>query len=158
MASTTSAGGTWTAATCTLTSLSSSATAGRESTTLALTSNIDTLIQVKFKLTTGTIANDKGVYIYVAGGESNSYLPDALTGSDAAYTFYDPTNLFLLWFQATPTQNLTYITPALSVARFYPLGVPAKLSIAIRNYSGIAFTSTGSDHEVRYQERTLTTT
>lgn len=140
--------------TCTLASLASSATAGREATVIDNTTDLflDALVMLQIKLQAGTIANDQAVYVYAYGTVNNgTTYPDAVTGSDAAITFNSPTQLALLGTIYTPTQSLTYKGGPWSVARAFGGVLPAKWGIAVRNYSGIALSATEGDHAKLYQ-------
>ena len=139
--------------TCTLASLASSATAGREATVIDNTTDLflDVFVMLKVKIGAGTIANDQAVYALVYGTVDNgTTYPDTITGSDAAITFNNPVNIALLGTIYTPAQSTTYKGGPWSVAR--ALGyVPAKWGIAVRNYSGVALDSTEGNHAKLYQ-------
>lgn len=142
-----------TSLTLTLASLASSATAGRESTAVDNGTNkyLDALVQVHAKLQTGTPANDKAVYIYAYGSEDGSNYTDNATGSDAAITLRDPTNLKLLGVIACPDSGaLTYKSHPMSVAEAFGGVLPRKWGIAVRNYTGVALSATEADHAYRY--------
>src|SRR5262245_1665541 len=106
--------------TCTLASLASSATAGRESTAIDNTSNkfLDALVMVQIKLTTGTSGNDKAVHVFAYGTVdiATPTYPDAVTGTDAAITMNDPHNVKLLGSIFAPAQSTTYKGGPWSVA------------------------------------------
>jgi hypothetical protein len=146
--------GTSAAITCTLASLASSATAGREFTALDIGSLIgagpllEVQIQVKFKLQAGTIANDKCVYVFLGGSEDGTKYPDPLTGSDAACN--SSNNMTLAAIIDTPTQSLTYVSKVISVAALFGGFLPRKLGGMVRNYSGIAGSATAGDHAITY--------
>lgn len=143
------------AITCTLASLASSATAGRESAAVDNTSNLwlDTLVYVAVKLTSGTPGNDKAVYVYVAGtvDKTTPKWPDEITGLDAAITFDNPTNLRLLGVINAPTASATFRGGPWSVASVFGGVLPEKWSIAIRNYTNIALDATEGNHTKIYQ-------
>src|SRR5438093_2203294 len=98
-------GTTATAITITLTSLASSATAGRQSTPVDNTSNLflDALVQVQLTVPTGgSSANDKCAYVYVfatADTTTPNYADErsvagtqaTIGTADAAYSVADPT-------------------------------------------------------------------
>ncbi len=143
------------AITCTLASLASSATAGREGTAVDNTSNLylDALVAVSVKLQSGTPGNDKSVYVYVAGtvDAATPTWPDAITGSDAAITFNSPVNLRLLGVIAAPTASATFKGGPWSVAAAFGGVMPEKWSIAVRNYTNIALDATEGNHKKIYQ-------
>jgi hypothetical protein len=148
-----------TAITITLASLASSATAGRESASVDNSSNLylDALVQVKAKLATGTPANDKAIYIYVAGSEDGTKWVDTVTGADAAITLRDPTNLTLLGVINTPDAGaVTYVSNPMAVAAAFGGTLPRKWSIIIRNYTGLAFDATAGNLAVTYSGVTAT--
>lgn len=151
--------GTSTAITITLTSLASSATAGRESLAVDNTGalNLDALVQVKIKLAAGSPANDKQVYVFAAGSEDGTQYTDNATGADAAITMRDPTNLRPIGVIPTPDSGgLTYIGSPMSVAAAFGGVLPRKWSIVIRNFTGLALTGTPADHAVTYTGVTAT--
>src|SRR4051812_23081962 len=85
--------------TCTLTSLASSATGGRESAAVDNTTDLFLDVDVWATIKTqnsGSIGNDKAVYVYAWGSLNNTDFSDAVTGADAAITLNDPTQLALL--------------------------------------------------------------
>lgn len=136
------------ALTITLASLASSATAGRESTAISNATNLylDALVQVKVKLATGTPANDKAVYVYAYGSEDATDYGGDATGTDAAYTQKDPTNLRLLGVIACPDSGaLTYRMNPVSVASAFGGALPRSWGIVVRNYTGVALDSTGNE-------------
>lgn len=144
------------AITCTLASLASSATAGRECTVIDNTTNLflDALVVVRVKLAAGAPANDQACYVFAYGivdATAGPTYPDAITGADAAITFNSPTQLRLLGSIYTPTNGGTFIGGPWSVAQCLGGVMPQKWGIAIRNYSGQALTSTESDHKKIYQ-------
>lgn len=147
------------ALTITLASLASSATAARESTAVDNTSNLflDTLVQVKIKLQTGTPANDKAVYIYAYGSEDGTDYTADVSGSDAAYTLRAPTNLRLLGIiQCPDSGGLTYRSHPMSIREAFGGVMPRKWGIVVRNYTGVTFDSTGGNHEATYSGVYLT--
>lgn len=133
--------------TCSLNSLASSATAGRESNSRDNSSDLydDVLVQVKVKCGTGASANDQMVYVYVAASyDGGTTWPDTVTGSDSAITLKSPTLLRLLG--VIPVLNgtitgLTYISEPMSVAAAFGGSMPPKWSMVIRNYTGQALDS-----------------
>src|SRR5688572_7163853 len=83
--------------TITLNGLASSATAGREGTSVSNATDRyeDVHVTPKVTLATGTPSNDKAVYVYAWGSEDGTTLPDNVSGADAAITLRVPTILRL---------------------------------------------------------------
>lgn len=145
--------------TMTITALASSATAGRESTVVsnATPLSLDALVQVTAVVSTGTIANDRGVHVYAyASVDDGSTFPDGITGSDAAYSFNAAatSNLAYLGFIQIPAQSLTR-RKIFSIASAFGGVLPARWGIAVLNYSGISLT-TGSGAIYQLVEATVT--
>lgn len=137
-------------------SLASSLTAARASAVIDNDADdaprfLDVMVTVKFKLTTGTIANDQRVYIYAYGTTGGTKYPDSVTGADAGITLNNPTALRPIGHVDTPTPNISYTSMPMSLAAAFDGLMPSKWGIAVRNYSGVAFTATAGDHEAVYQ-------
>lgn len=145
--------------TITLASLASSATAGRESTSIDNTSNLylDALVQVKIALQSGSPANDKAVYIYAYGSEDGSTYTDNATGSDAGITLRAPSAMGIIGVIPCPDSGaLTYESQPMSVAAAFGGYLPRKWGIVVRNYTGLTFSATEGDHTYKYTGITLT--
>lgn len=140
-----------TALTCTLTSLASSLTAGRASTYVDNSTdlNVDALVTVKVKTVAGTIANDRAVYVYAYGYDGSIYTANA-TGSDAAITLDDPTTMQVLGMIPVPAANTTYQGGPWSLARLFGGVIPSRWGIVVRNYTGLALSATADDLSVRF--------
>lgn len=139
--------------TITLASLASSATAGREGTAVDNSSNLylDYHLQFGFKLQAGSPANDKAIYVFAYGSQDGTNYTDNATGSDAAITMRDPTNLRRIDTVACPDSGgLTYKSNPIAVAQAFGGIIPRKFGPAIRNYTGVTFSATESDHAYRY--------
>lgn len=146
--------GTTTTLTCTLTSLASSATGGRESATVDNTTDLflDVLVWMKAKpQNSGSIANDKAIYVYAWGSLNNTDFPDAVTGADAAITLNDPTQLRLIGVLNVAAINVSYSSEPLSLASAFGGVVPPYWGLVIRNYCGTALSATGTDHVIKYR-------
>lgn len=132
--------------TVTLASLASSATAGRASVAVDNSSNLylDALVEVTAVLTTGTIGNDKAVYVYAYGSLDGTNYSEAVTGSDAAYTMDAPSALPLLGVIPFSAQSLTRRSRPLSVAAAFGGILPTKWGIVVVNFTGIALAASGS--------------
>jgi len=153
--------GTSTAITCTLASLASSATVGRCSTAVDNTSNLydDAIVTLSVKSGSGTMANDKAVYVYVYGSEdgTNYDIEESGTlGSDAAYTINSLTNHKLAAVLNALTASTTY-TAVFSVAQVYGGVMPRKWGLIIVNYCGVALDGTEGNHIKSYTGITYTT-
>jgi hypothetical protein len=151
------------AATITLTSLASSATAGRQSSVITLVDGnqrVPPIIDIDFwcKLATGTVANDKSAYLFMARSvDETNYEsgPPNVGASDAAFTFSNspvgttplPTDLRLIGSITFNAQSEAHRH------QFQIVAPPPKLVFVVLNYSGIAFTSTGSDHGIQIRKR-----
>lgn len=146
--------------TITLTSLASSATAGRESTAVdnGTTLYLDALVQVKTKLAAGTPANDKAIYVYAYGSVDGTTFPDTVTGVNAAITLNDPTQLRLIGVINATTSAQVCLSEPMSVAQAFGGILPETWGIVVRNYSGVALSSTAGDHEVDWVGVTQTVT
>lgn len=144
--------GTSTAITCTLASLASSATVGRESTAIDNGTNkfIDALLTVSVKLATGSPANDKAVYVYAYASEDGTNYSGNATGSDASYTQQVPTNLTLLGRIECPSSGALTYRGVFRVAQAFGGVLPRKWGIFIRNYTGLALDSSEGNHIKTY--------
>lgn len=143
------------AITCTIASLASSSTAGRESTAIDNTTNLflDALVQVSVKTAAGALGNDKAVYVYVAGtvDAATPTWPDNVTGADAAITLVNPTELKLLGTIFCPASSTTYKGGPWSVAEKFGMWLPEKWSIVVVNFTGQALDATEGNHKKIYQ-------
>lgn len=129
--------------------IASSTTAGRQSNTIDNSSTLadDYSVAVNIVYPNSAPANDKTVYIYAGGwyGATNAWEGrPVLTGSDGAYTFNDitttPTGLRLAgaFFMVQNTTG-TFAIP--SLATVFGGSVPAKIALAVANYSGQTITT-----------------
>lgn len=138
--------GTSTALTITLNSLASSATAGRESTAVDNSSTlyVDAHVTVIAKLASGTPGSDLCIYVYAYGSEDGTNYSDNVTGSNAAITLRVPTSLRLIGIINTPDSGaLTYKSNPMSVATAFGGVLPRAWGIVVRNFTNVAFDSTG---------------
>jgi hypothetical protein len=139
--------------TCSLASLASSATAGRESTAIDNSSNlyIDALVQLKIQLQTGTPANDKAIYVYAYGSEDGTTYTDNATGSDAAITLRDPSNMRLIGVIPCPDSGgVVYESQPMSVAAAFGGILPREWGIVVRNYTNVTLHATEGNHAKKY--------
>lgn len=140
---------TGTAITCTLNSLASSATAGRQSNVVDNSSNlyVDALLMATVVTGTGTLANDFTVYVYLWGSDDGTNYEggsDENAGNgDSAMTIDSPTNLRGPIAIPTPSSNVTY-KKMISVAQVFGGVMPVKWGVTVRNYSGQALAASGN--------------
>jgi hypothetical protein len=141
------------ALTITLASLSNNAS--RASTFVDNTTNLfdDALIFIKVtSANSGTSATGYvNVYGYatVDGGTTYS---ENVTGTDAAITLVNPTNLMLLAQINVVANNVTYRAGPFSFCRMYGLDqLPARWGVVVTNASGATLNATGSNHGITWQ-------
>ncbi len=132
-----------TAITITAGTLASSNTAGQSSTAIDNTTDlfIDALVEVAPTLSATAPANDKNVYVYAYGSVDGTNYTDAISGTDAAYTFRVPTHLRLIGVIPTAAASAAYRSMPMSVAAAFGGVLPPKWGIVIKNYTGSAFTA-----------------
>jgi hypothetical protein len=146
--------------TCSLASLASSSTVGRQSTAVDNTSNKydDAIVTIGVKTSASALANDKTVYVYVAATEdgTNYDSDDAAVGAtDAGYTINSPSNLKLAAAIYCPTSSKTY-RKVFSVAGTLGGVMPPKWVLVVVNYTGQALDSTEGNHQKTYTGVTYT--
>lgn len=135
----------------TFANLASSATVGVASAPIDATTTpyVDYMVQFRFKLLTGVPANDQAVYLYVYGSEDGTDYPDTVAAG--SYTFRAPTNLiYMQSVGIAVTGQLVCSSVPISVGMAFNGILPRKWGIVIRNYTGLAYTATESDHAARY--------
>lgn len=139
--------------------LASSATAGTQSDPVTLldgNNNVPQAIDVElsFTLTTGTIANDKAVYLFAArstDGTNYEPGPPAVGGSAAAFTFSNspvgtsalPTDMILVGAITANAQS------EIHRKTFRMAAPPPKCVFVILNFTGIAFTACALQYRAR---------
>lgn len=140
--------------TCSLASLASSATAGRESTYVDNDTNlyVDALVQLKIQLQTGTPANDKTIYVYAYGSiDSGTTYTDNATGSDAAITLRTPPVSRLIGTIPCPDSGgLVYESQPMRVAPAFGGILPDRWGIIVLNYTGVTLHATEGNHTKKY--------
>ena len=140
--------------TITLASLAASAggVTGRASTAVdnSTTDAIDYLVQVTVKNGSGTIAGNKGwwVFAYAANGGAN--YDDGITGTDAGFTRTDPPNLRLIAFLNAPGSATQYISANYSIAAAFGGTCPQKWGLFIANDTNITADATAGNFGVEY--------
>jgi len=143
------------ALTITLASLADSSTAGRESTAVSNTSDLflDVLITAKIKgANSGSIVAPSSAFVYAyASVDGGSEWPDTVTGTDAAITLNNPTQLKLLGAIYAAAINTTYKGGPWSLAALYGGRMPEKWGVVVVNDIGTALSATGGDHGVEWQ-------
>lgn len=141
--------------TITLTSLADSSTAGRESTAIQNDSNrfLDVLIAGKVKpQNSGSIVAPSAAFVYAYGTvDGGSDYPDTVTGTDAAITLNNPTQLKLLGAIYAAAINVQYKGGPWSLAALYGGRVPERWGIVVVNDMGTALSATAGDHVFEYQ-------
>jgi len=141
--------------TITLTSLADSSTAGRESTSVSNTTDkfLDVLIQGKLKpQNSGSISAPSAAFVYAyASADGGSDWPDTVTGSDAAITLNNPTQLKLLGAIYAAAINVQYKGGPWSLAALYGGRMPEKWGIVVVNDMGTALSATAGDHVFEWQ-------
>lgn len=147
--------GTSTPITSTLTGLASSNTTGRGSTPVDNSTDkfVDAMLYLQFKTGAGALANDKAVYVYFYGSEDGTNFGTSsaeAAASDTAVTFDSPTNLLGPIPISCPASGVTYKHTIASVASIFGGVLPKKWGVAIKNYTGQAFTATASDYVLSY--------
>lgn len=152
-----------TAATITLASLGSSTTVGQQSDAITIidgSNRVPEYIDIDFwaKVTTGSLANDKSVTLWVArsvDGTSYEAGPPAVGASNTGFTFASapvgssalPTGLLLVG-------GITFNAQSEAHRKMFRLWAPpAKLVFVVLNSSGIALTGTAGDHGIQYRTR-----
>lgn len=148
------------ALTCTLTSLAASSTlvAGRETTAVSNTTNLDEdhlvsgKISIQSNATTGRVEVWAYAPISVASG-TPTY--GKTTGTDAAVTFDSRAQAVahgrLLWATATDASVArTYFMPPCSIRQAFG-EVPTHWGVVVINGHGGALSATASDHALNYQ-------
>lgn len=114
----------------------------RESTFVDNATNLflDAMVHLNILLATGTPASDKAINIYVYGSEDATDYTDNATGTDAAITLRDPTNLKLVQVISTPDLGaLTYKSHPFSIGGAFGGVMPRRWGIVVENKTGLAF-------------------
>lgn len=135
--------------TITLNSLASSATAGEQGVSIDNTTNLDLdfHLSAKFKTSASALANDKAVYIWLAGtSNGGTSFTDGLTVSggattDTTFTRTDPPNLIFLGVVNCPSSSTVYPGGPWSVAQAFGGVLPEKVAVVVMNFTGQALDS-----------------
>lgn len=110
---------------------------------------IDLHCQLAFSLATGSLADDKSIYVFCVGSYDGTVYPDggvnAITGTDGALTATDiqlgaPVQVVTLATNpaADPT---TFISDVFSIASRFGGQIPKKIVFVVYNYLGLALKS-----------------
>lgn len=135
--------------------------AARESAFIDNSSNLylDAMVQLSIALQAGTPSNDQLINVWFYGSENGSNYTDNATGSNAAITLRNPTNLRGPFIISTPTAGgLTYRAVIGSVAAYFGGVLPRRWGIVVENRTGIAFNATEGNHAKSYSGIKLTST
>lgn len=111
------------------------------------TTNLDIDDQVTVQITTAAsgVSSTGSVIIYIygcIGGTTNC--TDGVTGTDAAQTLTNPTNLVKVVACNTVAVLTLYTCGPFSVANAFGGTVPARWGIVVQNLSGAAFAASGN--------------
>lgn len=142
-----------------ITTLASSATVGQVSNVFDNTSNlyIDASFYAAITMTSGTMANDKAVYVYGMASEDGTHYTgsaanavDSLTtgapyvGTAGGFTITSPTSLFGPFTFPIVTNATTgpyYLVIPSIRDLFGGLVLPKKFALVVINFTGLAFTA-----------------
>lgn len=138
-----------TAITCTLTSLASSASAGRGSTAVSNATNLYDDVILTIQVTTGssTLANDLACYVYLYGAGASSIYGGSgaeAEGTDIAVTLDSPTNLLGPFVLSCPASSVAYRLVVGSVASVFGGVMPYSWGFVLQNYTGQALAASGN--------------
>ena len=151
-----------TALTCDLSSLATSSTfvAGRASTAVDNTTNLDTdhLLSVQIRGgTTPTVGTQIGVFVYacISTASGTPTYPDSITGSDAAKTMTSTNvmNSALVFVTAITVDNTTdryYYFGPISIASLFGGVMPKFWGVYISNASVANLHATAGSHVISY--------
>lgn len=137
----------------TLENLASSLTAARASAVISNLTDLflSVLVTVTIRLLATGNGNDQRVYVYAYGTTGGTTYPEGITGSEAAVTLANPSQLRQIGSILTTSGAGPFTSEPLNVAAAFGDVVPSKWGIVIRNYTGSAFTATAGHHVVTYQ-------
>lgn len=145
------------AATITLASLGASANgiSGQAGTAIDNTTvkALDCLLQLKGKNGSGTIAGNKGWWLFVGGGSdaSGSFLyADRMTGSDASFTRTDPPIMHGIFIPA-PTSATSFESDTISVASMFGGTLPPKFVPFVANDTNITADTTAGNFALTFE-------
>lgn len=140
--------------TITLASLASSATAARASTVIDNSTTLfeDVLFFINFQTVASTSTTGYlNVYAYSSVDGGTTYSGGA-TGSDAALTIRNPTELVLLVSLPANTASAQYRAGPFSFCRLYGLDrLPSRFGFVVANVSGQALSATAANNTIIYQ-------
>jgi hypothetical protein len=118
--------------------------AARESTAVSNTTTLFFTAKIRVKVVTNASnpTGDKKVDVYAYGSAGTNY-PDNVTGSDAAITLVNPTNLVFLGSVNCPLASTEY-AKIFDLSTVWPGGLPAGWGIVVYNDTGNALGSANS--------------
>lgn len=127
----------------------------RESTIVDNTTDLflDVLVQLKIESQAGTPGSDKRIYVYAYGTTdiATPLYPDAVTGSNAAITLNDPTQLRLIGIIEVSVSAQVCKSEPMSVAQAFGGIMPEKWGIVVQNKTNMTFHATEGNHKKVYQ-------
>jgi hypothetical protein len=126
--------------------------AARESTAWDWSAYEDILLEVTLKAAVAgvSVSGTCTVYAYATADNGTTYT-EAATGTDAAYTMLNPTQLMCAGVVFLNTNAQVKTGGPWSLAALFGGTLPAKGGMVIVNDSGAALDATGSNHLVQYQ-------
>lgn len=140
------------AITFTLLSLAASATVGRESTAIDLTSALLLDLMVMLWFETGTVTGNKEVLLYAYGSvDGGSTYTEGCTGTDAGFTRKDPTLLVPVAVIPAVTNAYIHKCGPFSLARAFGGSLPDHVGLVVFNDTGAAFSATAGNNQAKYQ-------
>lgn len=120
---------------------------------------LDAMVRLDLRLQIGTPSNDQLINVWFYGSEDGTNYTDNATGSNAALTMRNPTNLRGPFIISTPNAGgLVYRAVIGSVASYFGGVLPRRWGIVVENRTGIAFDATEGNHAKSYTGITLTST
>ena|SRR2546426_716618 len=113
---------------------------------------LEILVQLRVKFANTAPASEKRVYVYAYGTVDFALplWPDKVTGSNAAITLNSVTQLRLIGVIEAVQNDFGTMEPA-PLAQIFGGVVPSHWGIVVLNKSGIALTTTESDHVKKFQ-------
>lgn len=120
---------------------------------------LDAMVRLQVQLQTGTPSNDQLINVWFYGSEDGANYTDNASGSDAAITLRNPTNLRGPFIISTPDAGgILYQATIGSVAAYFGGVLPRRWGIVVENRTGIAFNATEGNHAKSYTGIKLTST
>lgn len=145
------------AITCSFNTLAASATVGRAATAIDNSSGLFLDILLFGLISAGTVSGNKQFLVYVTGsadggttygGKNGS---NAISGTDAAFTRADPTELVLVKVIPLPTSSQVYSFGPISLAQVFGGTLPDHVVVVVFNDSGGALANDSTNNKLWYQ-------